>query len=97
MNANPGSGRHWQRPGSPPPLPASRWQRVRRTVTVGVFLAATVIGVGVGLQGAQVSPVAPPAAVVSADGAAPIAAAGPGSDDGIAPRSDRLARHGRRR
>jgi hypothetical protein len=97
MNANPGSGRHRHPPGAPP-LPASRWQRVRRTVTAGVFLAATVIGVGVGLQGAQVSPVAPPAPLAAADIAAPTtAAAGAVPDDRVAPRPDGLPRHGRHR
>ena len=71
MNATRGSGRHRTTTRPSRPRPPSLWQRVRRTVTAGVFLAATVAGVGVGLQGAQVSPVAPTTPAVVADVAAP--------------------------
>lgn len=63
------SGRH-RRP-SPPAgarLSRSTWRRVLRSLTAGLFVVATVSGVGVGLSGAMTSPVAPPtaAAVVAA-------------------------------
>src|SRR3954453_15370025 len=43
-------------------LSASTWRRLRGTLTAGLFIVATFGGVGVGLQGAAVSPVAPAAA-----------------------------------
>lgn len=55
------------------PMSPSVWQRVRRSITVGLFGVATVVGVGIGLQGASVSPVAPAVA------AGPIAPASPAS------------------
>jgi hypothetical protein len=65
-------------PAPPPPAPESpghaasgarsTWQRLRRGTTVAAFLLATAVGVGVGLQGATVSPVAAPAAPVVAPG-----------------------------
>ena len=42
-------------------LSATAWRRFRRILTIGVFTAATLTGVGVGLAGASTSPVAPPA------------------------------------
>jgi hypothetical protein len=56
----------------PGPLSTTAWRRVRLALTTGVFVAATVAAVGVGLQGAAVSPVAPAAATA----AAPAGAAG---------------------
>ncbi|WP_433782617.1 hypothetical protein ACQPX6_22435 [Actinomycetospora sp. CA-101289] len=63
-------------PAPPPPAPErpgqaasgarSTWQRFRRGTTAAAFLLATAVGVGVGLQGAAVSPVAAPAAPVVA-------------------------------
>ena len=48
-------------------LSSSTWRRLRRALTAGLFVATTVAGVTVGLDGAAVSPVAPvPAAAVSA-------------------------------
>ena len=41
------------------PLTSSTWRKVRRTLTAGLFVSATVAGVVVGLNGAAVSPVAP--------------------------------------
>ena len=58
------------------PLTASTWRQVRRTLTAGLFAAATVAGVAVGLNGASVSPVAPAPAVT-------VAAAGPDRAGGI--------------
>jgi hypothetical protein len=46
-------------------LSASTWRRLRGTLTAGLFLVATLGGVGVGLQGAAVSPVAPAAAAAA--------------------------------
>lgn len=42
------------------------WRRAQTLVTVGLFAAASVLGVNVGLQGAAISPVAPAPAVVAA-------------------------------
>jgi hypothetical protein len=47
-------------------LPRSAWQRGRQILTVGIFAAATVAGLGVGLNGASASPVTPAAAVATA-------------------------------
>ena len=47
------------------PLSRSAWLRLRRTLTAGLFLASTVAGVNVGLQGAAVSPVAPAVATAA--------------------------------
>jgi hypothetical protein len=58
------------------PLTSSAWRQVRRTLTAGLFVAATVAGVAVGLNGASVSPVAPAPAVTAA-------AAGPEQAGGI--------------
>jgi hypothetical protein len=57
-----------------PPLSSTTWRRVRLALTTGLFAAATVAGVGVGLQGATVSPVAPaaPAAVGATTPSAPV-------------------------
>lgn len=49
-------------------LPRSTWQRIRRILTVGVFVTATVAGVGVGLNGAAASPVTPAAAAATTTG-----------------------------
>lgn len=54
-----------------PPLSRSTWQRVRLTLTAGLFAAATVTGVVVGLQGAAVSPVAAAAPAPGASASAP--------------------------
>ena len=54
-----------------PTLSAAAWRRVRRGLTGGLFLVATAAGVVVGLQGAAVSPVAPPTTVVAAEAVAP--------------------------
>jgi hypothetical protein len=47
-------------------LRRSTWQRIRRILTVGVFVTATVTGIGVGLNGASISPVAPAADATTA-------------------------------
>ena len=68
------------------PLSTSTWRRLRATLTAGLFVVATLGGVGVGLQGAAVSPVAPavaptaaaPAAAAVAPVPAPVAPAGDG-------------------
>jgi hypothetical protein len=46
-------------------LSATAWRRFRRILTIGVFTAATLMGVGVGLAGASTSPVAPGATVAA--------------------------------
>jgi hypothetical protein len=48
------------------PLTTSTWRQVRWTLTAGLFVAATVAGVAVGLNGASVSPVAPAPTVAAA-------------------------------
>jgi hypothetical protein len=61
--------------GTPAQLSRSTWQRIRRTLTASVFVLTTIAGIGIGLQGASVSPVSPttPAAQVTA----PVAGSAP--------------------
>jgi hypothetical protein len=67
----------------PPALSRSTWRRVRRTLTAGVFLATTVAGVSIGLNGAAVSPVAPTiTAAGPATGATPASGAASGTTSG---------------
>jgi hypothetical protein len=71
-----------------PPTPSrATWRRVRRVLTAGVFVATTVAGVSIGLNGAAVAPVAPtvtaaPATGSTPAGGAPSAAGGTPADTG---------------
>jgi hypothetical protein len=63
------------------------WARLRRTLTIGVFVVATVTGIGVGVRATDVSPVAPtlagpppPDQAVPAP-QTPVIPAGPGTPD----------------
>lgn len=60
-----GPARHRKSAPAGASLSASTWRRLRGTLTAGLFLVATLGGVGVGLQGAAVSPVAPAAAAAA--------------------------------
>lgn len=73
----PASARRREASPTRAPLSTSTWRRLRATLTAGLFVVATLGGVGVGLQGAAVSPVAPDAAAV-APVPAPVAPAGDG-------------------
>jgi hypothetical protein len=71
-------------PAAPAPLSPATWRRVRLALTAGLFAVATVAGVGVGLQGAAVSPVAPATATTAGAAAptAPVAGDRPGTPAG---------------
>ena len=59
-SVSPPPGRHRRTPEpAGARLSHSTWLRVRRSLTAGLFVVATVAGVSVGLGGAAVSPVAP--------------------------------------
>jgi hypothetical protein len=67
---------HTTRPRPPQRLSKATWARFRQAVTIGVFVIATVAGIGFGVAAPEVSPVAP--AVAAAQIAAPaIIPAGP--------------------
>ena len=75
-------------PAPATPLSRSTWRRVRRMLTIGVFVVTTAAGVTIGLNGATVSPVAPAVPALAAGPVAPApvpAAAGPVAHHGHGP------------
>lgn len=60
---------HTTQPRTPQSLSRASWTRFRRAVTIGVFVIATVAGIGFGVAAPEVSPVAP--ALAAAQIAAP--------------------------
>src|SRR3954454_15052970 len=70
-----------------PGLSRLSWARLRLIVTVSVFVAATVLGVSVGVRAVDLSPVAPTVALPPLGGAAQVAPT-TSTDAGRAPRPD---------
>ena len=73
---------HTTRPRTPQRLSRASWARFRQAVTIGVFVIATVAGIGVGVAAPEVSPVAPALAAAQIAAPAIIPAASPAAADG---------------
>ena len=51
------------------------WARIQKSVTVGLFVVATVAGIVIGMGAPEISPVVPPATLIAAPAVEPPAAA----------------------